>query len=188
MTDEKGEPAAEESGRRGLLDSIIPELVRKAITQGAEALAEDKVKDTLVAELFRRAVTKGGLVVDTLQDSPLPKEVVDRIREIPLPKEVVERVTGRVDGYRAELLRVVRTEVREFLDRIDLGYELQKMLTSLSFEITTEVRFIPNDKGVKPDIKARARVKRTRGRRKDKSESASPAEAAPEPTKTGETP
>jgi hypothetical protein len=167
MTDQTGDDKQpDEDVRRGLLDSIIPDLVRKAITQGVEALNEDKLRETVVAELFRKAVNKGGSVVDTLQDMPLPKEVVDR-------------VTGRVDDYKSELFSAVRTEVADFLDRIDLGHELQKMLTSLSFEITTEVRFIPNEKGVKPDIKARARVKRTRGKRAEgKGESSkAPAEA-----------
>jgi hypothetical protein len=43
--------------------------------------------------------------------------------------------------------------------------ELQKLLTSLSFEIKTEVRFIPNDEavgGVKPDVKRDVSVKRVK--------------------------
>ncbi|MCB9522291.1 MAG: hypothetical protein H6702_02795 [Myxococcales bacterium] len=155
----------EGEGRRGrsLLDSIMPDLVKRALAQGVEAVNEEKLKETLVAELLRKAVTKGGEVVDHTEDS-----FRRMIADLPLPKEVVERLSSRADEYKAELLRLVKDELHEFLARIDLGHELQKMLTSLSFEITTEVRFIPNDKGVgaRPDVKAKARVKRSRRGRK----------------------
>jgi hypothetical protein len=38
------------------------------------------------------------------------------------------------------------------------------MLTTLSFEVKTEIRFIPNDQkygGVEPDVKAKVRLKRS---------------------------
>ena len=44
----------------------------------------------------------------------------------------------------------------------NLAEELAKALTTLSFEIKTEVRFIPNDSrlGASPDVRSRVRVKR----------------------------
>src|SRR6185437_3880122 len=42
--------------------------------------------------------------------------------------------------------------------------EIAKMLTALSFEVKTEIRFIPNSEryaGVEPDVKAAVRVKRS---------------------------
>ena len=49
------------------------------------------------------------------------------------------------------------------------------MLTSLSLEVSTEIRFIPNDKsvsrsGVKPDVKTRTRVKRAPRRKRTEDE------------------
>ena len=65
------------------------------------------------------------------------------------------------------MLRIVAREVRDFLEATDLAGELKAALTSLSFEIRTEVRFIPNDAGtgVKPDVRARSRVKRSTAER-----------------------
>jgi polyhydroxyalkanoate synthesis regulator phasin len=165
MSDGKreGEGRAEDEPKRGRsrLESMIPDMVRKAISQGAEALGDEKLRETLVGEVWRKAVSKGGEVLENSEDS-----IRRMVSDLPLPKEVVDRLTARVDDYKAELFRVVKDEVHEFLDRVDLGAELQKMLTSLSFEITTEVRFVPNDKstgsGVKPDVKSKARVKRNK--------------------------
>ena len=161
MSDEK-DPQDED--RKGLLEGLIPDLVRKVITQGADALSGDeKFRETVVLEALRKAINKGGEVVS----------------DLPMPNDVVDRVTGRFDDYRNDLLRLVRDELHDFFERIDLGHELQKMLTSLSLEISTEVRFIPNDKGVgakvKPEIKSTTRVKRRKRKgkaekRSDKSE------------------
>ena len=45
---------------------------------------------------------------------------------------------------------------------MNLGNEIAKILTTLSFEIKTEIRFIPNSEsvgGVKPDLKKQVTVK-----------------------------
>lgn len=182
MTDPTDEPSAapppegdddREAPRSRWLDSIVPVILRKVIAQGTEALNKEEVKDTVVAELFRKAVNKGGELAGSTEES-----VRRLLGELPLPNEVVERVIDRLDDYKADLLRLVKEEVRAFLDRIDLGYELQKMLTSLSFEITTEIRFIPNEKGVRPDVKAGARVKRSAGKATPKGSSKASAKPA----------
>ena len=163
----EAEPETEERRKSSLFDGIA-EAVKKAISQGAEALAGDELRETLVAEVLRKAVSKGSEVVEGTEDS-----VRRFISELPLPKDVADKLGGRLDDYKTDLLRMMKDEVHDFLGKIDLGHELQKMLTSLSFEITTEVRFIPNDKGVKPSIKTAARVKRSRKDRK-KSDSVPP--------------
>ncbi|MFW2390404.1 MAG: hypothetical protein ACN4G0_18860, partial [Polyangiales bacterium] len=51
----------------------------------------------------------------------------------------------------------------DFLEATDIAGEFYRALTSLSFEVKTEIRFIPNDAGgVRPQVKARAVQKRTR--------------------------
>lgn len=76
-----------------------------------------------------------------------------------MPREAVGFILGQVDGTRKEVVRIVSREVRFFLENMDLGGELTKILTSVSFEIRTEVRFIPNDASVRPSMKNRVRVK-----------------------------
>ncbi len=106
-------------------------------------------------EAFRRAIERGVEAgVGTL--SKADKAVRGAIDDaVPLPKEVMGYVFSQVDETKNALVRVVANEVRDFLDATDVAGELQRALTSLSFEIKTEVRFIPNDAGgIKPDVKA----------------------------------
>ena len=66
------------------------------------------------------------------------------------------------------LFRVVAKEVRDFLEHTNLAGEMQKMLTTVQFEISTTIRFKPNDglsgddkqKMPKPEVKAEVQMKR----------------------------
>ena len=81
--------------------------------------------------------------------------------EFHLPKDVANFLITQAATSKDELFRVIARELRYFLETVNLSGELQKLLTSLSFEIKTEVRFIPNDSaaGVKPEIKRKVAVK-----------------------------
>ena len=82
--------------------------------------------------------------------------------------ELVGYVFSQVDETKNALVRVVAGEVRDFLQATDLATELQKALTSLSFEIKTEIRFIPNDAGgVKPEVKAEIEPRKRRGKKSE---------------------
>lgn len=82
--------------------------------------------------------------------------------EFSLPKDVANYLITQAQGTKSELFRIVAGEVRGFLESLNLSEELQRLLTSLSFEIKTEVRFIPNAQKVKPSIKSSVAVRRRR--------------------------
>lgn len=77
-----------------------------------------------------------------------------------IPKEVVGYLLGQVDATRRGFLRIVSKEIRVFLENVDFGGEIAKILTTLSFEVRTEIRFIPNEERVVPSVKNTVRVKR----------------------------
>ena len=96
--------------------------------------------------------------------------------DLKLPKDVANYLIQQAASSKDELFRVVGKEMRGFLETVNISGELQKLLTSLSFEIKTEIRFIPNDEsvaGVKPDIKVgRMSFRRNKDRDKDKDDAA----------------
>jgi hypothetical protein len=76
-----------------------------------------------------------------------------------LPKEALALLLGQLDETKNSLTRAVAKEMRDFLERTNLADELTRALTRLSFEIRTEVRFIPNDApGAAPRPKIDTRV------------------------------
>jgi hypothetical protein len=94
-------------------------------------------------------------------------------REVSLP-DVVGYVASSADGAKDKVFEVIARETREFLSNLNLTEEIAKLLTTLSFEIKTEIRFIPNSErliGSEPDVKASVRLKRADrddGKDKDK--------------------
>ena len=124
------EESSEDRGFRERLEQLLPDVVRRAISAGSTAITSPE-------ETIRRLVS-----------------------EFNLPREVATYLLVQASSSKDELLRVVGQEVRRFLETVNVSGELQKLLTSLSFEIKTEIRFIPNDAAVKPDVKNKVTVKR----------------------------
>lgn len=125
-TETKSEPGSDrperaDEPRPKRVDSIISELVRKAIERGLEKAVE------------------------------APENLKELVSGLRVPKEVASYILGQVDETKTGLLRVVAKETREFLEHANLAKELQKLLTLVQFEINTTVRFRPSDPPHTPD-------------------------------------
>jgi hypothetical protein len=128
--------------------------------QATEEGRARKGLDQLLPDVVKRAVYAGlGAVFST-------EEGIRRIAsDFHLPKDVANYLMHQAAASKDEVLRIVAKELRTFLETVNISQELQKLLTSVSFEIKTEIRFIPNDEavgGVKPEVKKDVAVRRTR--------------------------
>lgn len=130
----------------------LPETIRQRLEQ----LVPDLVKKTFAAGM--------GAVFQT-------EEGIRRIARESLP-EMAGYIASSADGAKDKVFDVIARETREFLSGLNVGEEIAKILTTLSFEIKTEIRFIPNSErftGAEPDVKASVRLKRVdRDEDKDK--------------------
>ena len=120
----------------------------RSVRQRLEALIPDLVKKTVAAGLGAALATEEGI-----------RKLAS---DLPLPKEVATYLLNTADVTKDKIVEIIAREVREFLQTVNLNEILVKTLTQLSFEIKTEIRFIPNDEavgGVKPDIKRKITVK-----------------------------
>src|SRR5262245_46121913 len=128
--------------RRGRLEGFIPDIVRRTFYAGLGAVFTTE-------EGIRKIAS-----------------------DLKLPKDVANYLIQQAAASKDELFRVVGKELRGFLESVNISGELQKLLTSLSFEIKTEIRFIPNNEaigGVKPDLKVgRMALKRNKDDKKDR--------------------
>ncbi len=137
------EAREEEPRHRGRLEGFIPDIVKRTFYAGLGAVFTTE-------EGIRKIAS-----------------------DLKLPKDVANYLIQSAAASKDELFRVVGKELRGFLETVNISGELQKLLTSLSFEIKTEIRFIPNDEaiaGVKPDVKVgRMSFRRNRDRDRDRS-------------------
>ncbi len=127
----------------------------KAVRQRVEAFIPELVKKTFTAGM--------GAVFST-------EEGIRRVtKEMSLPKDVAGYLANTASSTKDEIVKIIAREVREFLQSVNLSEEIAKMLTTLSFEIKTEIRFIPNDEkyaGVEPDVKAKVRLRKAVDKRR----------------------
>lgn len=121
----------------------LPETIRQRL----EHLVPELVKKTFAAGM--------GAVFST-------EEGIRKLARENLP-EVAGYIASSADGAKDRVFEVIARETREFLSNLNLTDEIAKILTTLSFEIKTEIRFIPNSErltGAEPDVKASVRLKR----------------------------
>lgn len=116
--DEKGEVEGE---RKRLFERAIPEVIKRVV---------------------ERAVETG---VGRLAEGP--ENLRNLVGDMKLPKEVLHYIYTQIDDSKTDLYRVVAKEVRDVFERMQFADEIAKVLTKLSFEIRTEIRFIPNEAG-----------------------------------------
>jgi hypothetical protein len=146
---------------------VMPEeFDEETSNDSAQKERERRWSEGVLRDTLRRAVEKGiEAGVGTLRSADSALRGVTQDGK--LPKEVIGYVFASIDETKNALVRGVAKEVRDFLEATDIAGEFYRALTSLSFEVKTEIRFIPNDAGgVRPQVKARATQKR-RGRKGD---------------------
>lgn len=162
-----GEPAKESAKEPPKEAQNLNEKLTERIRSQTEPPA-DKLTETirqrlehLVPELVKKTFAAGmGAVFST-------EEGIRKIaRDVSLP-DVVGYVASSADGAKDKVFEIVARETRDFLSNLNLTEEIAKILTTLSFEIKTEIRFIPNSErmtGAEPDVKASVRLKRNDAR------------------------
>ncbi len=74
-----------------------------------------------------------------------PDDLKELVKGLKLPKEVAHYLLTQVDDTKNGLFRVVAKEIRDFLEHTNFAGEVQKLLTTVQFEVNTTIRFTPND-------------------------------------------
>jgi hypothetical protein len=128
-----GPEREEADGERRILERLVPEIIKRIVEAGYEKITEG------------------------------PENVRKVVGDLKLPKEALGVMLGQIEETKNGLYRAVAREVRDFLENTNVADELTRALTTLSFEIKTEIRFIPNDSRTKPpqpDVQSRLSIKR----------------------------
>ena len=131
----------------------------KAAPGSPEDKADDTGDGTWTDSLFGASESIRGAIGGAIRNVLNNDEGIRKLIRDALPKEIVGHVTRTVDQGKDEIVKAVGQQTRKFLENIDLGQEIQNILTSVSLEFRTELRFIPNDQAVKPEGRVTMKVK-----------------------------
>src|SRR4051812_28812968 len=108
-------PPGAKDSRRRRLEGVIPDIVRRAVELGVEKATE------------------------------APDNLKHFVGDLKVPKEIAHYLLAQVDETKNGLFRVVAKEMRDFLEHTNFAGEMQKILTTVQFEVKTTIRFTPND-------------------------------------------
>ena len=114
-------------------------------SEGERKRLFERVVPEVLKGLVERAVERG---VGRITEGP--ENLRHFVNEAKLPKEVLHYLYTQIDDTKNGLYRVVAKEIRDVLEHTQFAEEMTKVLTKLSFEIKTEIRFIPNDAAARP--------------------------------------
>ena len=113
---------------------------------------DESLLDRMMPEGFKRRIEAG--VESVLKDGRLKS----LMSEFKLPKEIVAHIMSQVDDTKQAAVAVIARETRLFLEKTNLSEELVRMLSKISLEVKTQVRFVPNENstgkkgGIKLDV------------------------------------
>ena len=96
--------------------------------------------ESVIPEILKRAVELG---VEKARESP--DNLKQFVHDLKVPKEIAHLLFQQIDDTKNGLFRVVAKEVRDFLEHTNFTGEVQKLLTTVQFEVNTTIRFTPND-------------------------------------------
>jgi len=125
--------------------------------EGRERLG--RLLEGAMGDFVRRGIGAG---LDRLGKSERGQQLRAALGDLKLPREIAGYVAAQFDDTKNAILKVVAHEIRQFLETSHFADELARILTTLSFEISTTVRFVPNAEGrkLRPEIASQARLRR----------------------------
>jgi len=140
MSDEEAPPP---------LDSVPPDSPHE---RGGNRDSRRRRLEGVIPEIVRRAVELG---VEKAQEAP--DNLKSFVGDLKLPKEIAHYLLTQIDETKNGLFRVVAKEIRDFLEHTNFAGEVQKLLTTVQFEVNTTIRFTPNDGRAKASSKDKDR-------------------------------
>lgn len=124
-------------------DDFPSEPPRTGSSAGFRERAQESVRarlESVIPEILKRAVEMG---VEKARESP--GDLKQFVQDLKVPKEIAQYLFHQIDDTKNGLLRVVAKETRDFLEHTNFSGEVQKLLTTVQFEVNTTIRFTPND-------------------------------------------
>lgn len=114
-----------------------------------------KKSDRSLPEFFKRAFLSGADALLTSEDG-----IRSFFGEMKLPKDAIQYLSNQMAKSKEDLSKILSKELREFLQSTDLVAVFKRVLSSISLEINTKVRFIDESDSLRPKTETNVRIKK----------------------------
>jgi len=127
-----------------------PEKAAEEIPKGTRERITGVIAEKFLPEVIKRGL-EASLEAILKPDSGLKRVIPD----LKIRREMAEYLIRQIDETKNMALRVIAHEVRSFLENTNMEDAVRKVLTSMAFEIKTEVRFVDMGEGhLRPSVKS----------------------------------
>lgn len=91
-------------------------------------------RDGKLGDLFKKVLTTGVTAAFMTEEA-----VRDLLKDVPLPKEMVGSLLENAKHTKTEFVASVKNEMRNYLDKIDLSKEIDKIADKYDFEVKATI-------------------------------------------------
>lgn len=89
-----------------------------------------------LSDILKKVVTTGMGAAFMTEEA-----VKDLLQGLPLPKEMVQGLLANAKSSKDEFIKSVKSELKQYLDRIDLSKEIDRILDDYDMEINAKIKF-----------------------------------------------
>lgn len=102
----------------------------------------DGEKDSKVEGILKKVLTTGVTAAFMTEES-----VRALLKDVPLPKDIVGGLVENAKNTKTEFVAGVKNELKQYLDKIDLSKEIDKIAEKYDFEVKATISLKKKKKG-----------------------------------------
>jgi len=103
---------------------------------------DNRDKEGKLGDLLKKVLVTGVSAAFMTEES-----VRSLLKDVPLPKDIVGGLLENAKTTKTEFVASVKNELKSYLDKIDLGRELDKIVEKYDFEIKATISLKRKKKG-----------------------------------------
>jgi hypothetical protein len=105
-------------------------------------------KDKNISDVFKKVISTG------VSAAFMTEEALKKVaQDLPISKDMVKGLVENAKNTKDEVITSVKSEVSNYLSKIDLGKEVEKVLDKYDLEVSARVGFRKKEKNSKKEEK-----------------------------------
>lgn len=101
----------------------------------------DEKDEKKIGDIFKKVVNTGISAAFMTEDA-----VKGIINDLPLPKEIVNGLLQNAKNTKDEFIASVKSELKEYLDKVDLSKEIDRIIENYDIEVNAKFKLTPKSK------------------------------------------
>ena len=96
----------------------------------------EKEKSEGLSDIVKKVLSTGFNAAFMTEDA-----IKNAIKDLPLPKEIVNGLLANARSTKTEFISSVKKELKQYLDKIDVTREIDRVLRDYDLEVNAKIKF-----------------------------------------------